>query len=322
MGRRHTKFKRMFSFLSEHQKSGQEFSLGDLAEATGYKMSSIRTYYGKRLKDLLVKEVEEGVYVAEGMEAFDEETFIDYLTQRSSPRDIARASPAQGGEEVAQQCVLDRASSSFRLGLEIYHRPESLDHLGASVSLLCQAWQLLFDAEMARIRGIETWLGERVGLAATLKRFFPNPHDPVRRNLEWMLALRGEYSALLLPQLKPYLSRLIQACVLNFRRRWEAVAREFLFQSGAGLMALGVDGELTEPEELAHLYGEEIATRVNRLIAELHSEEARLVSEAFCSRADLTLSLLSAKGEGAALLLAPQRTSQLASETIPGSHEV
>ena len=318
MGRRHDKFRKMFYYLERQQRTGAPFTLEELAEETGYKMSSIRTYYGKRLKGVVVEELGEDRYRALGVEAFDEEGFIDYLTQRSSPAEPAAAdapprgdqAPQQPGgeallgeepsrsgdvpEEEEQQQGRERAEAAeavdpgeliedltgrsaelFHAALRGYHTRASRAPLGQMVALLLPAWELLLRAELVKIRGPQSAL-ERLDFTQLLSRFFPNPRDAVRRNLQWVLELREHHAALLIEETAPYLSRLLQSNALNFRRRWEAVAERELFARGAGLIALGVSGQAASAEAIAARYGEPFAEALETLWEALSQEDQRL----------------------------------------------
>lgn len=281
VGRRHDKFKKMFYFLEQMEARAESFSLDDLADATGYKMSSIRTYYGKRLKGLLVFE-RDGELTASGIGAFDEDSFIDYLTQKSSPAELdsTQAAPESAFMlNVGEQ--LERASSMFRVTLELYHREIDGCGLEHCVVGLAQSWDVLLRAELCRIRGMEALVTERAGLAGLVRRFFPAAQSPERRNLEWLLRLRDVDAFVLSPQLAPLFSRLLEASAMSFRRRWEAVASRPLFRSGAGALSLGVDGPVLGLDRFAECFGPALAERARAVVIELLEEEARLKSELF-----------------------------------------
>lgn len=300
MGRRHDKFRKMFYFLEEKQTKAQSFTLEELAEHTGYKMSSIRTYYGKRLKGLLVTAVDDETYQAQGTEAFDEETFIDYLTQRSSPLDAQEVIQAEGGAASAsdefvsltggvgamrravsvearfEQELLYRSEVTFRQALASYHSEERAG-LGLCVNGLVQAWELMLKAELYKIRGIKSMEGgAEVEVKALLPKFFPSPRDPVRCNVEWLIELRDRHMSVLIGELTPFFSRLLQANALNFRRRWEAVSERVLFVRGGGMMALGVEGRAPEFEGLRRQYGEELVRCMERVLERLSRDEIEL----------------------------------------------
>lgn len=320
MGRRHAKFKKMFYFLEERQNKGEPFSLEEMAEATGYKMSSIRTYYGKRLKGLLVVERDDDLYEARGVDAFDEDSFIDYLTQRSSPADLRQVQQVEdrGGEEALLEGLVTRSASLLGHALELYHRPHGDAQLHAALALMIEAWDLLLKVELAKIRGVEQLSRDEerhraLTLPEMLARFFPAPDDPVRRNLEWLLRLRSEHGYLLVPELVPYLSRLLQACASNFKLRWEAVAGRHLFTTGAGMLAMGADGEALSPEDFERRYGEVAGARVEELLEDLLLDEETLDLPTFCAPVDLHLALTPSR-EGDDIALASHDATRQAHE--------
>ena len=326
MGRRHEKFKQMFRFLRARHQRQEPFALEELAEATGYKMSSIRTYHGKRLKGLLVRARDDGRYEAHDVDAFDEASFIDYMTQRSSPADLIRARGGDDDDEGPEgpdaegamiEALLGRSAAYLRRGLELYHRDEAGAGLGACCTLLRQSWDLLLKAELALIRGLEPLsAGEDPGRALRfeemLRRFFPDPLDPTRRNLEWIARLDGECAYLLVPELAPHLSRLLEAGAVGLTRRWEAVAGRRLFTRGAGALALGVDGPGCDLEELERRYGAVVAERLEALLEELHRDELVLQSEAFATEPARRLVLADPSGQHEPTPLAERRATRRA----------
>lgn len=315
MGKRHDKFRRMLYFLEESEHQQRRFSLEELAEATGYKLSSLRTYYGKRLKNVLVTEHSDGTYQAHGLSVFNEQSFIDYMTQRSSPPSSVEGissdddddeddddeqdegPPEAIAEDLVVEGILTRAQDAMRAALELMHQPHRGHRLTLFALLALEAWGMLLKGELARTRGLEQLYDpmtslKPLGLKELLPRVYPHNADPVRRNLEWVELLGREHAELLVPECAPYLMRLYQATALNFRKRFEALAgRRFLPQS-AGLMLLVNDEEVVSIEALRQRYGDMFATRQESLFHELRFEELELASRAFMTEPGFAGALL------------------------------
>ena len=296
MGKRHEKFRRMLYFLEEVEHQRRPFSLEELAEATGYKLSSIRTYYGKRLKNVLVSERFDGAFEAHGLGVFNEHSFIDYMTQRSSPpgsvEELAdedeedEEEDSRDAQEQVIESLLTRAQDAMRGALELMQQPGRAHRLTLFGLLALEAWAMLLKAELARSRGVEQLYeqaaaGRAPQLVELLGRVYPHEGDPVRKNLEWVDRLARFEAELLVPELSPWLVRLYQATALNFRKRFEAVAGRRLFVQGAGLLLLLSDEEVPSFDALRQRYGDLMATRQEALLHELRFEELERSSRAF-----------------------------------------
>lgn len=294
----------MYHFLAARERRQDPFTLEELAEATGYKLSSIQTYYGKRLKDVLIHE-RDGAFVARGLVGvLDEPSFIDLMAERTaSPFDPAE--PEESADEPGEQdwaaaladALLSRAAQAAEGALLLYHLPGEQARIALALPLVSQAWECLLKAEIVRLRGLEQicYLSDPSrGLSArdTITRLFAEERDPIRRNLEWLLRLQGESAHLLLIELQPFLARLLQASLLNFRRRFEAVAARRLFIVGAGRLDLTDAHDLPSPSQLAARYGEPLAQQAFALLTRLIEEERALNADTFMVPGGLRPALL------------------------------
>jgi hypothetical protein len=309
LGRRYDKIRSMYYFLLTREQRQEPFTLEQMAEATGYKLSSILTYHGKRLKDVLVHERPDGHYLARGLVGvFDERGFIDLMADRLSAAGAADLDepdepdePQPPDEQTWSAALVDtlllRAQSACEAALTLYHLPGIQPRMALATPLVLQAWECLLKAEIVRLRGLEQicYLSDPLrGLSArdTITRLFAEEHDPVRRNLEWLLRLQNESAHLLLIELQPFLVRLLQAALLNFRRRFEAVAGRRLLTVGAGRLDLTDAHNLIPPDQLALRYGEPLARQALALLTRLLEDERAMASEAFISPAGLRVALV------------------------------
>jgi len=295
----------MFYFLEEQQGRQRAFTLEELAEATGYKLSSIRTYYGKRLKGTLVSERADGRFRAHGLSVFDADGFVDYMTQRSSPEVLEdmgledERAPGPAGDDTVIAGMLERAAHTLRASLAAYHDPYDPGRLARCVGALAEAWTLLLSAELAGIRGVDAIYvssprpkrggGRPLTLPELVARFFPDVRDAERRNIEWVSALGTSWRDAMVVELQPYVSRLLPASGLNFRRRYEAVARRKLLRMGSGLMSLVIDEDPVDPSAFHVHLGAHAARRALTLLEELRREEAKLADESFSATSELRL---------------------------------
>lgn len=305
MGRRHDKFRQMLAFLKQMERSQQPFTLEEMAQSTGYKDSSIRTYYGKRLKQVLVSETSDGRYRAHGLDVFEPQTFIDYMTQRNAPSEqielpgeFAQVEPvlARSPQERLSDALLERAAQSFTLALRTLQDHPQPGRLGSFGQLLWRAWSLLLMAQMARIEGMDGVYAQdepfkSKSFKQLLGEIFTDPHDPVRRNLYWLHVLTQDNASLLFDQFHAHLSRLLQASVFNFRKRFEALAGRRLALWSVGALVVISDEPATSFDEVRQSLGDFVATRMHHLLLELRTEEAQLKNHMFCVEPGWSLSL-------------------------------
>lgn len=294
----------MLAFLAEMEQQQQSFELEDLAEATGYKMSSIRTYYGKRLKQVLVHEQPDGRFTAHGFDVFDDQSFIDYMTQRSAPPELLEEpAPVQEIQPTKKdprahlsQTMLMRARDAAIHAINSYHHPQHADRLGGFGDGILRAWTLLLKAEMAQHRGLEGLYPAQhplrsKPLMALLPTIYPNEKDPVRKNLEWVWLFTQDNAELLFDDIAPYFSRLFQATVLNFRKRFEAMAGQRMLERGMGQLVLLDDSIPPDFDTIRQSYGDFVSSRLHHLLQELRYEESQVQSGLFCVEAGWTLSM-------------------------------
>ena len=267
---------RLLDALREREASGVPFELEALVEGTGYKLSTLKTYTTKRLRDTLLFEDEEGLLLVRGAIEISEEAFLRRLGQKRAGHDLD-----DEGRAVETLCL--RSKEHLLLALTLYHRPLSNCRAEAFCLHMSRAWALLLTASLAQqeMEEVEALARGLLGDPDThvLSRAFEREDDPVSRNI----ALVGMLSRL--PPVVPLtaligpLSRLFQACVLNFVGRWRRVSGESIAVDGLS----GVLCEAPVPDEdaLGALYGLAIAEQLKGVLARLAREEAASRSPRF-----------------------------------------
>ena len=76
--------RKAYRFLCDAQQSGSVFTAEDVARATGWSVSSCRTYMSKRWHFLL-KPAGKGKYYADGVTRLSEDAFLRLQAQRIDP---------------------------------------------------------------------------------------------------------------------------------------------------------------------------------------------------------------------------------------------
>ena len=77
------KFRNLLEVLKRFEREQGEVSAMDLATASGYKLSSMRTYIAKKLKGFVLVPAQKGRFMVKGALALDEGMFLKHMSQRS-----------------------------------------------------------------------------------------------------------------------------------------------------------------------------------------------------------------------------------------------
>jgi hypothetical protein len=122
--------------------------------------------------------------------------------------------------------LLEKSKSAFLLSLEVFNKP-TIEYRTESFSILfTNAWELLLKAYLFQTSGgrklsifrrkRKNRKRESLKIDECLKKVFPNIHDPVRKNIEYISEVRNEAVHLIITELDPYFSRVFQRGVLNY----------------------------------------------------------------------------------------------------------
>lgn len=314
------KMLRLLAFLRDYEISGKSFTFHDLAEVTGYTLSTIQTYERKKLRGYLLIRKHDGMFLSQGIKDLSDEQFFNHMGQRSQE-------VSHSVEERSILRIIRRSLDAFILALEVYNRPSLDNRVEAFAILMINAWELLLKGDIIKTSGYNAIfypntprsLSVRDMLKKTMKE-----NDPVRHNIEMLVDLRDDAIHLLIPALQVHLSRLCQASVLNFVKQYKDMTGQHpLSRQSIGLISLVVDSPVPELAQILHDYGHETATRVAQFLQifsqaeKEHSSlsfsipiEYKLVLSKKASEGDLTLSL-SDGGEKAVLVEVPKDIDQL-----------
>ena len=122
--------------------------------------------------------------------------------------------------------LLKKSQGAFLLSLEVFNKP-TIEYRTESFSILfTNAWELLLKAHLFQTSGgrklsifrrkRKNRKRESLKIDECLKKVFPNIHDPVRKNIEYISEVRNEAAHLIIAELDPYFSRVFQSGVLNY----------------------------------------------------------------------------------------------------------
>jgi len=285
---------RLLQALREYENSGRMFTLEEIAQKTGYSLSTIQTYNRKKLRGYLVIEQGKGHFISRGVGNLTDRQFFSHMAQRSYEVTISV------NEKLGRR-LTERAVDALMLALESYNRPTLHNRVEAFAILIINAWELFLKAELLKVSGYENLFypdtNHSLSLQDVLKKSFKD-NDPVRKNIECIQGLRDEAIHLLIPELQPHLSRLFQSSVLNFVERYKTIlGRHPLSGQGEGILSLVVDGSAPNISQLKLEYGNETAECVATFLHRFELLEKECSSLSFSIPFDYKLVLTKKNSE-------------------------
>lgn len=290
------KLQRLFAALQRFEQEGRSFRLVELAQASGYKESSIRTYITKKLKNKIVFALARDEFKVNGASLITWEEFMRVMSQKGdSSETLLKGMPAR---------LLDRSLHAFLLALEMYNRPTQRYRLEAFCILAINAWELLLKAELIIKEG-EAAIYYKDGFSRTLsirdvlQRVMTNHNDPVRVNIEYMIDLRDQAVHLLIPELQFDISRLFQANVFNYIQRYQTITGTQAHDIfGTGLVSLIIDSRHVQPDVIRAKYSGITEQTVSEFLERFQRREKELASRAFAIPIDYRLVLTKRQEQG------------------------
>lgn len=290
------KLQRLFAALQRFEQEGRSFRLVELAQASGYKESSIRTYLAKKLKNKIVFTLARDEFKVNGALLITWEEFIRAMSQKDdSSGTLLKGMSAR---------LLDRSLHAFLLALEMYNRPTQRYRLEAFCIMAINAWELLLKAELIIKEGeaaiyYKDDSSRTLSIRDVLQLVITHHNDPVRVNIEYMINLRDQAVHLLIPELQFDISRLFQANVFNYIQRYQAITgtqdRDIF---GAGLVSLMIDSHHVQPDVIRAKYSEITEQTVSEFLERFQHTEKELASRAFAIPIDYRLVLTKRQNQG------------------------
>ncbi len=210
-----------FYFFKQKFEDGGAFTLEEIMVATGWRMSTVRTYLGKRWKGIL-KKTSRGWVVANLPSTLQNYRGMMSQTRRDSPEYVKPIL------KPSVESLVEKAQQSAILALDIYNRPATKFRTEAFIVLMVIAWTALFHAIFEK-RGIPYFYKDDQGVARTadgekkawelktcIREFYGPANPPVRQNLDFMIRLRNKIEHRFSPEIDPYVTEECQAMLLNF----------------------------------------------------------------------------------------------------------
>ena len=266
------KQKKFFDFLQGMDRRGGEFSLKQLAQATGYEeRGTVPAKMSRNEWDSVLVSSGNGKYRAKNVRGITIEQFAQRLSTKKGLNDSASAYLRQSFR------LFKQAKDNFILSLELFNRPSLENRFQAFTMLHCAAWEHMLKAILSERDGDDAIFtskstGHTKGLEQCAVEFLGGT-TKIYQNLKKLIDLRNMSTHLLLPELGGAYGPIFQASVVNFVNTWTGnTAIELLPPSDVGMLTLITNLGKPSVVSLERKYGSELCKVLAGHIAEIDSE--------------------------------------------------
>ena len=216
------RIRRAYEFLAAKEAAAASFTVGDLALATGWEPSSIRTYLSKKWSKIVKRD---GTALrSSGVGSYTQEEFVRLMSQKNE----ISAEPKKPQLKPEVEGLLCKSRESALLALQIYNNPTTVFRTEGFSVMMVIAWTALFHAIFERRGESYVYLdathqpividGDEKAweLAKCATHFYEEHTLPARKNLEIIIKLRNKIEHRFVPALDPHVAGECQALLLNF----------------------------------------------------------------------------------------------------------
>lgn len=266
---------KFFNLLRDRARAQKSLTREDIAKATGWKLSTVRTYITEgHFSTVLIEQDEELIPTSTVLAKSDAQ--LKVLISQSQ---IFRKTTSDLSLPLAQ-ILSERSRDNMLLSLETYNRPSLANKVDSFTVLFCMAWEQILKATIMERDGEKSiYSGKLIGsrnksisLQECLDKVFKST-DAVYKNILYIKNLRDEAVHLLVQETQPVLSRIFQAGVLNYTDYYfKLTGLPFLEPSAPGLLALVSDGKDLEDAAILTRYGKSMGSDILSIIKEARSE--------------------------------------------------
>lgn len=280
--------------LRKLEDSGAEFTAKEVADLVGYNVSSVNKYFNEKLKGEYIVKVSRSLWKCSGINKLSNDDFYRLMSQSLNTQ-------AKSSDEILADQLIKRSHDAFTLALEVYNRPTLGNRVEAFTIMMVNAWELMLKSELARKEGADSIFKDgdfSISIREAMCKLM-NPTDNIAKNLETLIDLRDHAIHLLIPELQPQLSRLFQATVLNYQKRYkELMGNSPLAGQSVGLLSLIVDGCEPEVAVIKETYGELTANQVKSFLGKFTEMARECDSDEFSISVDYKLALTKKSSDG------------------------
>jgi len=272
----------LFDLLQAKELSNQEVSEAEILQATGWKKSTLITYFSKDQLSEFLHQKKEGVYEASNVIGLTPIQFLQLLSQSKHRRGLGHNCKSR-----LAKALLKKPLDNMLLALELYNRPSLENRLDSFVFCFCISWEQLLKAilierntEEVIYKGKNKQTGFRrtISLRECLGKTY-KPDNLIRKNIEKIAFYRDQAVHLLMPEVQGIMSRVFQSGVLNYSTEFRDFTElPFISPSQSGMISLVGDVRSISNATLNSIYGKMAGGEISSLINEL-TEEAENIND-------------------------------------------
>ncbi len=216
------KFRASYQFFLKMQNEGKSFLNEDIAEATGWSNSTVKTYRTKKWSDILISSADKHFFA--DVSAYTEDAFVRMMSQNYK-QSIEPFKP-ELTEQVEE--LVNKARDSAILSIDIYNRPIAAFRSQGYIVMMIIAWTALFHA-IYEMTGTDYFYKEKDGsdkiidgdkkaweLDSCIDKCGNMLSDAVKRNLKLFISLRNKIEHRYVPAFDFDVFGECQAMLLNF----------------------------------------------------------------------------------------------------------
>ncbi|MFW1137403.1 DUF3644 domain-containing protein [Vibrio parahaemolyticus] len=248
-----------FEFLQKKQLLQKAFTKQEVIDATGWKASTFKSYFGKGQITQFLTFLGDDKY--EAVNTLD----INFIEFKK------RLSQSKHYQELGHRCksnlakaLIKKSRDNMMLALELYNRPSLENKLDGFVMLFSTAWEQLLKSMIIEAEGelaiysnpTKKGIKQTIPLRKCLDKIF-NHTDNIRKNVELIAGWRDDAVHLLIPELQGLASRVFQSGVINYSTKFEEFTEvPFLQSQHSGMISLVGDFKLPPKTLLTSYYGQ------------------------------------------------------------------
>lgn len=293
-----------FNFLVKKEKAKEPFSAQEAANFLSIKKGTIQKYINEKIKSYVFTEKDSTgsiIYYARGISLLSLEDFNKIMTQGYKAKELTDI-------EILYTKLVEKSFDAFAIALEIYNRPTLKNKVEVFAILIINAWETLLKAKLIKdannkeaiYRKGQIVNGEKytVSITEALDKIYNDP-SIIKENLSAIIGMRDKATHFLIEQLRPILSQLFQASIINYIEEYEKNFGKIpLINNSPGMLTLVIPGE-NDISEVKKIYGDKTYNEVESFLKKLKLTEAELNSDNFMCKISYVVYLDKKKAERA-----------------------
>ena len=214
-----------YDLLCAIEKSSRAFGIAELAQVTGWKETTARTYINKKWSHFITK-TSDRTFAVKGVSSLG----IDGFKRIHSQKLDVSNEPLRPRFTSPVDTLVDKSRDAVLLGVTVFNNPMLKFRSHGFIVQMMIGWLSLFHAIFEK-RGLQYYYVDKNGkpieidgdlkaweLNECIKEYWKDQNDSVRANLDFFIKLRNKIEHRYLPALDASISGRCQSLLLNYER--------------------------------------------------------------------------------------------------------